>query len=467
MSGDKMRDVALDSSAGSDLALVPEADDARIATLIFESISDGVFTTDKDCRITSFNRAAEETSGFTREEAIGQYCFDIFRSDVCQSRCPLRHTIINGKEHRNVRANIISREGRKVPISVSTTVLYNKRGQVRGAVEFFHDLSQLESLRAHIFKLRQIEDLISSNEEMQRIFSLLPEIADSECTVLIQGPSGSGKELIAQAIHNLSPRKDNPYIKINCAALPENLLESELFGYVKGAFTDAKRDKPGQFLLAHGGSLLLDEIAEMPLPLQAKLLRVLNNGEFHPLGSTASYHSDARIITATNRNLEELVRTGKFREDLYYRINVIAVHVPPLKERLEDLPVLIEYFISKFSTKRGKAIQGMSPQALQLLRKYDFPGNIRELENAIEHAFVLCSGDIIEVCHLPPKIIQSVAEKESEAHGNGLSERSEEAIIREALIRNLGNRDRTAQELGLHRTTLWRKIKKYNLETSK
>jgi transcriptional regulator with PAS, ATPase and Fis domain len=301
---------------------------------------------------------------------------------------------------------------------------------------------------------------------MQRIFSLLPEIADSECTVLIQGPSGSGKELIAQAIHNLSPRKDNPYIKINCAALPENLLESELFGYVKGAFTDAKRDKPGQFLLAHGGSLLLDEIAEMPLPLQAKLLRVLNNGEFHPLGSTVSYQSDARIITATNRNLEELVRTGKFREDLYYRINVIAVHVPPLKERLEDLPILIEYFISKFSAKRGKAIQGMSPQALQLLRKYDFPGNIRELENAIEHAFVLCSSDTIEVCHLPPKIIQSVAEKESKDHGSGLSERSEEAIIREALIRNLGNRDRTAQELGLHRTTLWRKIKKYNLEAS-
>jgi PAS domain S-box-containing protein len=467
MSDEKKREVALGSSAVSDLTLIPEASDVHIANLIFESISDGVFTTDKDCRITSFNRAAEQISGFSRTEALGQFCFDIFRSDVCLSRCPLRHTLVNGEEHRNVRANIISRDGRKVPISVSTTVLYDKRGRARGAVEFFHDLSQLENLRAHIFKLRQMEDLISSNEEMQRIFSLLPEIADSECTVLIQGPSGSGKELIAQAIHNLSPRKDNPYIKINCAALPENLLESELFGYVKGAFTDAKRDKPGQFLLAHGGTLLLDEIAEMPLPLQAKLLRVLNNGEFHPLGSVTSYHSDARIISATNRNLEELVQRGKFREDLYYRINVIAVHVPPLKDRLEDLPVLIEYFISKFSAKRGKAIQGISPSALQVLRKYDFPGNIRELENAIEHAFVLCNRETIDVCHLPPKILQAVAEKENSASRNGLPEKSEEAIIREALFRNLGNREKTAQELGLHRTTLWRKMKKYHLDAGK
>jgi len=456
----------INEALAPNLSLTPEAGEAQIAGLIFESISDGVFTTDKDCRITSFNQAAENISGFSREDAIGQYCFDIFRSDVCQSRCPLRNTLTNGEEHRNVRATIISRDGRKIPISVSTTVLFDKRGRARGAVEFFHDLSQLESLRSHIFKLRQMEDLVSSNEEMQRIFSLLPEIADSECTVLIQGPSGSGKELIAQAIHNLSPRKDNPYIKINCAALPENLLESELFGYVKGAFTDAKRDKPGQFLLAHGGTLLLDEIAEMPLPLQAKLLRVLNNGEFHPLGSVASYHSDARIISATNRDLEEWVRQGKFREDLYYRINVIAVHVPPLKERIEDLPLLVDYFITKFSAKRGKAIHGISPQALQLLRRYDFPGNIRELENAIEHAFVLCTGDTIEVCHLPPKMIQ-FSERAAERPANGLSDKTEEAVIREALARNLGNREKTALELGLHRTSLWRKMKKYGIETGK
>jgi len=464
MDGNKMREVR-DSSSEADLTLVPGATDAEIAGLIFESISDGVFTTDKDCRITSFNRAAEQISGFSREEAIGQFCFDIFRSDVCQSRCPLRNTLKNFEEHRNVRANIISREGRNVPISVSTTVLYDKRGRARGAVEFFRDLSQLEDLRAHISKLRRFEDLVSSSQEMQRIFSLLPEIAESECNVLIQGPSGSGKELIAQALHNLSPRKDNPYIKINCAALPETLLESELFGYVKGAFTDAKRDKPGQFLLAHGGTLLLDEVAEMPLALQVKLLRVLNDGEFHPLGSTASYFSDARIICATNANLEKLVNEGRFREDLYYRINVIAINVPPLKDRPEDLPLLVDHFIQNFSKKRGKAIQRVSPAVLQLLRKYDFPGNVRELENIIEHAFVLCHEETIEVYHLPPKLVQAVTEKETD-NGNHLTQKSEKAVIREALVRHLGNREKTARELGMHRTTLWRKLKKYNIETA-
>ena len=464
MDGNKMREVR-DSSSEADLTLVPGATDAEIAGLIFESISDGVFTTDKDCRITSFNRAAEQISGFSREEAIGQFCFDIFRSDVCQSRCPLRNTLKNFEEHRNVRANIISREGRNVPISVSTTVLYDKRGRARGAVEFFRDLSQLEDLRAHISKLRRFEDLVSSSQEMQRIFSLLPEIAESECNVLIQGPSGSGKELIAQALHNLSPRKDNPYIKINCAALPETLLESELFGYVKGAFTDAKRDKPGQFLLAHGGTLLLDEVAEMPLALQVKLLRVLNDGEFHPLGSTASYFSDARIICATNANLEKLVNEGRFREDLYYRINVIAINVPPLKDRPEDLPLLVDHFIQNFSKKRGKAIQRVSPAVLQLLRKYDFPGNVRELENIIEHAFVLCHEETIEVYHLPPKLVQAVTEKETD-NGNHLTQKSEKAVIRESLVRHLGNREKTARELGMHRTTLWRKLKKYNIETA-
>jgi len=463
MNDEKMREVAKASSFESGLMPVPEAGDAEIAQLIFESISDGVFTTDRNCKITSFNRAAEHISGFTRDEAIGKYCFDIFRSDVCQSRCALRHTLKNGNENRNVRANIISRQGRQVPISISTTVLYDRKGKARGAVEFFRDLSQIESLRADVFKFRQLEDLISSNEAMQRIFSLLPEIAEAECNVLIQGPSGSGKELIAQAIHNLSPRKDNPYIKINCGALPENLLESELFGYVKGAFTDAKRDKPGQFLLAHGGTLLLDEVAEMPPVLQVKLLRVLNDGEFHPLGSMASYYSDARIICATNADLEKCVNEGRFREDLFYRINVITVQIPPLKERLEDLPLLIDYFIQKFSQKRGKAIQGVSPQVLQLLRKHDFHGNVRELENIIEHAFVLCHGEMIEVYHLPPKVVQAVSEKESEPNGKNLAGKSEEAIIREALLRHLGNREKTAQELGMHRTTLWRKIKRYNI----
>ena len=261
--------------------------------------------------------------------------------------------------------------------------------------------------------------------------------------------------MIAEAIHNLSPRRQNRYIRLNCAALPENLLESELFGYVKGAFTDAKRDKPGHFLLAQGGTLLLDEIAEMPVSLQSKLLRVLNNGEFQPLGSTRSLRTDARILAATNRNLLQMVQAGPFREDLYYRINVIAVQVPPLSERLEDLPVLIDHFMHRLRERRGSAINGISDRALQLLRRYDFPGNVRELKNAIEHAFVLCKGGTIQPEDLPEHIHQAVAGKTRPLPANG-----EAAVILDSLERNGGNKARAARELGIDRSTLWRKLRK-------
>ena len=299
-----------------------EATTRRIAAIIFDSIREGVFTTDPDCRITAFNRAAEQITGFTREQAVGRYCFDIFRTEICQSRCALRHTLADGKPVSNDRVTIITRDGRPLPISVSTTILKDKRGEVVGAVEFFGDLSVEEGLRERLSRMDAFANLRSNNEPMQRMLDLLPEVATAECNVLIHGPSGCGKELIAQAIHNLSPRRHGPYVRVNCAALPETLLESELFGYVKGAFTDAKRDKLGQFQVASGGTLLLDEIAEMPQSLQVKLLRVLNNGEFQPLGSTKTLHTDARIVTSTNRDIETMVQEGAFREDLYYRVNV-------------------------------------------------------------------------------------------------------------------------------------------------
>jgi PAS domain S-box-containing protein len=326
----------------------------EISKIIFDSIDEGVFTTDYECRITSLNRAAEKISGFHREEVIGKYCFDIFRTDLCHRGCALRSTLENGKSVSNVRVTIVRRDGRKVPVSVSTTLLRDDCDKCVGAVEFFRDLSEIENLQDKISKLRGLENIVSCNEKMQHIFKLLPNIAESECNVVIQGPSGSGKELLAQAIHNSSPRKHNPYIRVNCAALPETLLQSELFGYVRGAFTDAKRDKPGMFYLAQGGTLLLDEIGDMPLSLQVKLLRVLNNGEFQPLGSTRMMQADARIITSSNRDLKQMVEQGTFREDLYYRINVITIHIPALKERLEDLPILIEHFIRKFRARRKK-----------------------------------------------------------------------------------------------------------------
>ncbi len=464
--GDDFKPAVSELSPEIDGSDVSDMDENETAKLILESISDGVFTTDRECRITTFNSAAEEITGFSRKEAVGNYCFDIFRSDICHSRCALLHTMKEGETQRNVRATIIAKDGRKVPISVTTNVLHDEDGNLQGAVEFFQDLSLLESLRARITKLQKQHKMVSANEEMRRIFDLLPEVAQSDCNVLIQGPSGSGKELIAQALHDLSNRKDNAYIRVNCAALPETLLESELFGYVKGAFTDAKRDKPGLFLLADRGSLLLDEIAEMPLALQVKLLRVLQNGEFQPLGSTRGLKSDVRVLCSTNRDVERMVREGAFREDLFYRINVIHLRVPPLKDRLEDLPLLVEHFIKQFSEKRGKAISGISAEALNVLRCYDFPGNVRELENAIEHAFVLCRGDVIQPEHLPDKILNSAREKEEDGEYRAprLPRGSEEAIIREALERHDGNRGDVADELGMHRTTLWRKMKKYGIE---
>ncbi len=433
-----------------------------LAAIIFDSISDGVFTTDRDCRITAFNKAAEDITGFSRQHAVGRYCFDIFRTDICQSQCALRHTLQNGEPASSRRVNIMARDGRSIPVRVSTTLLRESTGNAIGAVEFFRDLSVEEELRDRLTECDAFANLRSDNGQMQRILDLLPEIAKSECNVLVQGPSGSGKELFARAIHNLSPRRHGPYIRVNCAALPENLLESELFGYSKGAFTDAKRDKPGQFQLASGGTLLLDEIAEMPLSLQVKLLRVLNNGEFQPLGSTRTLHADARIITSTNRDIDAMVRAGTFREDLYYRVNVVALGIPPLRERLEDLSRLATFFLERFRNRQGKRIEQISSEAMAVLRQYDWPGNIRELENAIEHSFVLCQGESIEPRHLPTRIVDGSKTQNGQAKRFGDS--SPEAIIRECLTRNNGDRMKTARELGMHRSTLWRKIQQFGIE---
>lgn len=435
------------------------AEQQKIASLIFNNISEGVFTIDRDCRITSFNRAAERISGFSQEEATGQFCFDIFRTELCHQRCALRTTLLNGDEVLNVRVTIITRDGRKVPIRVTTSILRDDDGEVIGAVEFFRDLTEIENLERRLHHITGIGNMVSANEEMQRIFSILPEVAESECSVLIAGPSGSGKELVAQALHSLSPRRKGPYLKINCGALPANLLESELFGYEQGAFTDAKRSKPGQFQLARGGTLLLDEIGEMPLPLQVKILRVLSSGEFSPLGSVKVQKTDVRILASTNRDLDRMIEQGRFREDLYYRINVVNICLPPLRERLENLPLLVDHFIRRFREKRSRNIQSMTNEALALLRRYDFPGNVRELENAIEHGFVMCRGEQIEPRHLPRRI-QQAAENASRSDREP---RSERAIIQEALARHGGNRQATALELGMHRSTLWRKLQQYHL----
>jgi len=427
--------------------------------IIFNSISDGVFTVNQDCIITSFNRAAERITGFKVHEAVGKHCFDIFRTEICHKQCALKDTLQTADPVENAHVKIITRDEREVTISVTTTLLRDDSDDIVGAVEFFRDISELEHLRESLDRKRGLDDIVSVNQNMQQLKNLLPDIADAECNVLLEGPSGCGKELIAQVIHNLSPRSYGPYIRLNCAALPPQLLESELFGYEKGAFTDAKRNKPGQFTLANGGTLLLDEISEMDFALQVKLLRVLNNGEYQPLGSTKTLRTDARIIAATNADLQHEVKEGRFREDLYYRINVVALQIPPLQDRPEDIPLLVNHFMRIFRDKRRKHITQVTSDALAALRKYPYPGNIRELENAIEHAFVMCHGEEIDLEHLPAQVIA----RKDITPGVAYRPDSERDVILEALTRNKGNKTRTASELGLHRSTLWRKIKSYGI----
>jgi PAS domain S-box-containing protein len=429
----------------------------ELLRIIFNSISDGVFTVDREFAITSFNRAAERITGFSVADAIGKRCYEIFRTEVCHRQCALRDALNHQAPVENARVHIISHGGVEKPILVNATVLREK-GEVVGAVEFFRDLSMVEDLDQRLAQHRATDGIVSSSNAMRRIIETLPNIAKSDCSVLIAGPSGSGKEVVAQAIHSMSPRRYGPYVKVNCAALPATLLESELFGYVRGAFTDARRDKLGQFALANGGTLLLDEISEMDVSLQVKLLRVLNNGEYQPLGSTKALRTDARVIAATNANLGELIEAGRFRADLFFRINVVTIDLPPLRERPEDIPLLTSHFLCAFVKRTGKLIRSVSPSAMRLLCSYDYPGNVRELENAIEHAFVMCEGDVIAPEHLPSQLS---AASPTRGHTGHVSEKS---LVGEALRRHGGNRTRTAEELGIHRTTLWRKMKEHGLE---
>ncbi len=437
----------------------------QIFNIIFDSIADGVFTINKDRVITSFNRAAEKIIGISRKEAIGHYCYDVLRANICQTSCALEKTIKTGKQTINLPVNVLNSEGKGVPISISTAILRDEKGKIIGGVETFRDLSAIEELKKRLSRQSTFEDIISTNHEIQKIFNILPEIAESDSTVLIQGPSGSGKELFAKAIHNLSNRRKKPYIVVNCGSLPDTLLESELFGYVKGAFTDAKKDKPGRFALAEGGTIFLDEVGSISPALQVRLLRVLQEREYEPLGATALLKADVRVVAATNKNLADLVKEGVFRDDLYYRLNVIKIELPPLSQRWEDIPLLIEHFIRSFNYKKVKNISGVSNDVLDFLMSYDFPGNIRELENIIEYAFVLCRGAVIEIEHLPKELVKGFRprSRESKKLPNRFQKAESEVII-ETLHKYKGHRARAAEELGIDKSTLWRKMKKFGIK---
>jgi PAS domain S-box-containing protein len=432
---------------------------AVLTDAILESISDGVFTVDRDWRVTSFNRAAERITGIDRADAMGRPCSEVFRSSMCESDCALRRTIETGRPVIGRSCFIVDSAGRRIPTSVSTAILRDAAGHVAGGAETFRDLSEVEDLRRELRGSFAIGDMISRSPSMRRIFEVLPQVAESESTVLIAGETGTGKELLARAVHGLSPRRHGPFVAVNCGALPDTLLESELFGYVAGAFTGADKDKPGRISLAEKGTLFLDEIGDVSPALQVRLLRFLQERTCEPLGGTRTLRADVRVIAASNRDLAARVEDGSFRRDLYYRIKVLRLELPPLRERREDIPLLVEHFVGHFNRRKGKAIAGVGPAVMELLMAHDFPGNIRELENVIEHAFVLCDGDRIETRNLPEEFNPLVARRPAAGDMEATVRAAEVRAITEALERNGYSRREAARELGLHRSTLFRKIK--------
>ena len=431
--------------------------------VILDSINEGVFSVDLDWRITAFNRPAERITGVPRDEALGRPCCEVFRSDICENACALKRTLATGQPVASATAHIVDSEGRRVPIRISTALLRDTDGSVVGGVETFQDLSQVEQLQKELQSRYTFEDIVGRSQAMRGLFELLPQVAESSSTVLIEGPSGTGKELFARAIHNLSPRREGRFVAVNCAALPDTLLESELFGHKAGAFTDARKDKPGRFALADGGTIFLDEIGDISPAMQARLLRVLQERVIEPLGSVEPVSVDVRVVAATNRDLRQLLEEGTFREDLFYRVRVVHLPIPPLRRRREDIPLLIDHLVTKFNRIQGKDIAGVSPEVLARLMEHEYPGNVRELENIIEQAFVLCRAGQVQLQHLPPEL------RPDDGHAPRSAPMSlaamEKRLIEASLRRHAGNRSEVADELGINPSTLYRKIKALGIET--
>jgi len=432
--------------------------------VILDSIVDGVFTVDESWQITSFNRAAGQITGVRSDEAIGQRCCDVFHASICEDECALRQALRTGEPVVCKPIYIVKADGQRIPVSISATALRDQEGRVLGGVETFRDLSVIEQLRKELQDKYTFADIVARSAAMRRILDVLPQLADSDSTILIEGASGTGKELVARAIHDLSPRRNQRFVAINCGALPDTLLESELFGYRAGAFTDARKDKPGRFAVADGGTIFLDEIGDVSSAMQSKLLRVLQERVYEPLGSVDPVSADVRVIAASNRHLGALVKQGTFREDLYYRVNVVRIQLPPLRDRREDIPLLVEHFVSKFNRLQQKNVAGASEEVMAILLDYDYPGNVRELENLVEHGFVLCRAGLIEPGHLPAALRDRPQTDSAWNQGELTLKSLEKMHITEAIQRHGGNRKAAARGLGIHPSTLFRKIKSLGIE---
>lgn len=443
---------------------------------ILESISDGVFSVDNDWKISSFNRAAEKITGVKRNDALGKYCSEVFRSSLCGEQCALRQTLRTNKPIIDKRCYFINNLGNKIPVTLSTAVLKDAQGNVIGGAETFRDISEIETLKEKLSKTVKTGHLFSNSMAMKRVIAMIETVAETSATVLIEGQTGTGKEVTAHALHHLSDRSKQPFIGVNCAALPENLLESTLFGHVKGAFTGAYENKQGYFSRAGNGTLFLDEIGDISPAMQVRLLRVLQEHEFEPVGSQKLQKTNARIITATNKHLLKLVNEGKFREDLYYRLNVIKISLPTLAERREDIPYLVEHFIEQFNALHKKSIKGISTEALEHLQTYVWPGNIRELENSIERACVLSKSNYIQLSCFPFADLAGACTEKIQQHDEtsldhqapniaslGNSKKEVERMVIIEALKNNPSKIATAKALGIHKTTLFRKMKRYNI----
>ena len=425
---------------------------------ILDSIGEGLFTINKDFKVNFFNRAAENITGYTREEVLGKFCKHILKCELCHSKCPIGLILETGKSLYDYRTSIEIKNGIKKPIKLNAAILRNGNSEPTGGVISFRDLSELEAIKKDREVISSFYGIIGHGKPMQEIFELINEISDSDATVLIQGESGTGKEMVVNAIQVTSKRKGKPFVKVNCSVFPENLLASELFGHIKGAFTDALNDRPGRFEFGNGGTIFLDEIAEMPSHTQIQLLRVLQEGTFERVGESITRKADVRIIAATNVDIEEALKKGKLREDLYYRLNVIPITVPPLRERLEDIPYLVKHFVEEYSKLYNKQITDISDDALAILLEHPWHGNVRELENVMEYAVVRTkTGNNIQEKNLPSSIKSSADVKSKEVIKEFKRENPSELV--QLLEKHHWNKSKVAKELGIGRTTLWRMLK--------
>ncbi len=432
---------------------------------IMDNLPEGVFVVNTRLQITYINRAAQKITGFSEKEVLGKLCWEVFRSSHCKKGCPLQTTMTTGESLQDREITLTTKSGEKKLIVVSTSLIREKNNIIQGCIQVFRDMSGLRPSPDAAASRYIYADIVGNSPQMKRIFSILPEIASTDTSVLIQGEFGTGKELVARAVHQGSPRKDGPFVAVNCSALTETLLASELFGHERGSFTGAISTKVGRFELAKGGTLFLDEIAEVKPEIQVKLLRVLEDKSFERVGGTRKIAMEARIIAATNRNLSEAIKEGSFRDDLYFRLSTVPIYLPPLRERPGDIPLLVQYLIEKFNTKLDKNVRGIDPKVLRWFCKYSWPGNVRELEHVIEYCFVFVKGRVITERHLPPKEDGTRYGEEIEFIDTGLSplQEAEKSMIIKALEVTGGKRQEAAEILQISRGSLWRKMRLYNI----